>query len=378
MIATVVSGVGRGRGEPLARQRPVRVQVVPGREGGDEHRRLGLAEQLAEDRSEDADRLLEPGRRHRRGPVPQALQGAQVRRRQRRVVEQRVDDGRGQERVGDPVAADEREELPEVGAGHDDDLPAQRHDREAEHPGRVGERREREVDRAALERVAHQRQGRHRLDVPAGQHHALRPAGGAAGPGDHDHVVDRIGLPGAVADPRQPLGEPDRAGDAGRAWGVGLAGPAVADGAWGDGVTVGLQADERGQLGQVRRDLRDQRGEGGGEDQAAAVEQSEQLAVLGRLVAGVDRAPDRPGAADAEHGAERHRVVAGQHRHLVARPDAGAGQRPPDRPGQALHVGVAPGLAGHGEAGGVDGVDRRPLVEEVDEPHGSFLLNSTW
>ena len=99
-----------------------------------------------------------------------------------------------------------------------------------------------------------------------------------------------------------------------------------------------VEADQGGELGQVRRDLGDQRRERGGEDQAAAVEQVEQLAVLGRLVARVDRAPDRAGPADAEHAAEGDRVVAGQDRDLVARPDA----RPGQRPGRPTRTGAAP------------------------------------
>ena len=48
--------------------------------------------------------------------------------------------------MSDPVPFGEREELPQVGMRHDDDLAAKGHDREAEHPGGVGERGEREVD----------------------------------------------------------------------------------------------------------------------------------------------------------------------------------------------------------------------------------------
>ena len=133
MIATVVSGVGRPAEANLLRAKgPVRVQVVARREGGDHHGRLGLPEELAEDRADRLDGLLQPGGGHRRGPVPQAAQGAEVGAGQSRVVEQQVDQGRRQEGVGDAVPPGEREELPQVGRRHDDDLAAQRHDREAQ------------------------------------------------------------------------------------------------------------------------------------------------------------------------------------------------------------------------------------------------------
>ena len=79
----------------------------------------------------------------------------------------------------------------EVGLRHHHDLAAARHHREAQHTGRVGQRREREVDRPALERVAHQGQRRHRLEVAAGEHHALGRARRTTGADDHRDVVDR-------------------------------------------------------------------------------------------------------------------------------------------------------------------------------------------
>ena len=107
------------------------------------------------------------------------------------LVEQHVDDGRRQEGVGDPVPLDQRQELRQVGRRHDHDLPAQGQDREAQDPGRVGERGQREVHRAPGERVAHQHDGRHRLEVAPGQQHALGAAGGPAGARDHGDVVGR-------------------------------------------------------------------------------------------------------------------------------------------------------------------------------------------
>ena len=124
--------------------------------------------------------------------------------------------------------------------------------------------------------------------------------------------------------------------------------------------TAAVEADQRGDLRQVRRDPADQRREGPLEDQAGAVEQVEQLAVLRGLVARVDRAPHRPGPGDAEHAAERDRVVGGQDRHLVARPDARPGQGPGDRRGQPLHVARSCGSARHGQARGAPGPATRP------------------
>jgi hypothetical protein len=63
------------------------LSLVGGRERRDHHRRLGLAEQLAEDRADRLDGLLKPGNRHRRGPVPEAAQGAEVGVRQARMVQ---------------------------------------------------------------------------------------------------------------------------------------------------------------------------------------------------------------------------------------------------------------------------------------------------
>ncbi len=80
---------------------------------------------------------------------------------------------------------------PTSGCGHDHDLAAAGQDREAQHAGRVGQRRQGEVHRAAVERVAHQRDRRHRLEVAVGEHHALGPPGGAAGADQGDDVVRR-------------------------------------------------------------------------------------------------------------------------------------------------------------------------------------------
>ena len=87
---------------------------------------------------------------HGPGAVPEALQRGQVGRAQRRVIEYLVDHRRRQERVGDPVLPDQREELSQVGAAHDDDLATPRQDREAQHAGGIGERGECQVDRPAV------------------------------------------------------------------------------------------------------------------------------------------------------------------------------------------------------------------------------------
>ena len=181
------------------------MHVLLWRHGRDHHRRLGLAKQLTEHRTDPADHLLKPGHRHGGSSVPEALQRRQVFRRQVGVPEQHVDKGWWQEGVRNPVLLDQREELGKVGPGHDDDLTPERHDREAEHARRVGEWRERQVHRPSLERIAHQGERRHRFDVPAGQHDPLGLARRPACARNHDDVVGRIGLPGFGAHLAQPL-----------------------------------------------------------------------------------------------------------------------------------------------------------------------------
>ena len=123
------------------------------------------------------------------------------------MIEQHVDHGRRQEGVRDAVALDQIEKLGDVGVMHDDDATAERHDRETQHAGRVGQRREREVDRTALERIAHQRQCRHGLDVAARQHDPLRLAGGAPGAGNHREIVDSLALIMPVGEVSEPAVE---------------------------------------------------------------------------------------------------------------------------------------------------------------------------
>ena len=153
ITATVTSGLGRPADDSRSRAiDPVGVEVVGRRHRRDHHRRLGLPEQLRHHRTDRTDRLLQPSCRDRRRAVPEALQRDQVGARQVVVAEQHVDQRRRQERVRDPVPLDQLQEVGEVGLRHHHDLAAARHHREAEHPGGVGQRRQREIDRAAVER----------------------------------------------------------------------------------------------------------------------------------------------------------------------------------------------------------------------------------
>ena len=63
-------------------------------------------------------------------------------------------------------------------------------------------------------------------------------------------------------------------------------------------------------------------------DQAGAIEQVQQIPVLGRLVPGVDRAPHRTGPGDAEDAGEGDRVVGRQDRRPCPRPRPPTGARP--------------------------------------------------
>ena len=208
----------------------------------------------------------------------------------------------------DAVLLDERQELAEVGPRHDDDLAAERHHREAEHSCGMRERSHRQVPRPTGERVAHQRQRRHRLHVATGQPHALRPPRRAAGADEDDDVVRRLEpVVGHVAIARRIEPRVQRR--------ITLASP--------------VEAHERGQPWQRIADLGDQRSEGGLVQEHRAPEQVEQLPVLLGLVARVHRAPHRPGAGDAVDAGERRRVVGRQHGHRVA----GAGARAHQRPG---------------------------------------------
>ena len=218
----------------------------------------------------------------------------------------------------DALALDQGDELADVGLGHHDDAPAERHHREAQHARGVGERGEREVRGAAAERIAHQRQRGHRLEVAAGEHHALRQPGRAAGADEHRQVVLGLGTaPRGLAEPVVELVEADLD-------------PHV--------------------------ELLDHRRVGRVVDQALTVEQLEQRAVLGHLVARVDRAPHRAAAGDAEHARERDGVVRAEDPDLGAGLDAVARERARDAVAEVLYVAVGqrrrprPGRARRGRA----------------------------
>ena len=185
---------GGRRGAAWPPSRPAS-KCVGGREHRDHHRRLALAEQL---RHHGPDRPRAPPRAGRSTSAPRRTRSTAARRgrcvRSAVVAEQHVDQRRRQERVRDPLLLDERQEAAEVGSAHDDDPPAERHHREAQDAGGVRQRREREVRRAARERVAHQRQRGHRLEVARREHHALGQPGRAARPDEHREVVRRLGL----------------------------------------------------------------------------------------------------------------------------------------------------------------------------------------
>ena len=118
--------------------------------------------------------------------------------------------------------------------------------------------------------------------------------------------------------------------------------------------------------GDAQRDLADHLGVGGVIDEAVTVEQLQERAVLGGLVAGVDRAPDRPEARDPEHARERARVVGRQDPDLVAGLYAGGLERARNGPAEVLDVPVGQGVVALDQAGRV-AAERRAFVQIVDE-----------
>ena len=358
MIATVTSGAGRpAEDEPLAwRREPSARKWSARRHHRDHHRRLGLAEQLGHHRPD-------PGR----APPPAGPPTSAPRRTRSTAATTRsvvVEARRGRApcrsasaagRCGSPGAARRAPRKPPTsGVRMITTSPPSASTGKHSTPGGVGQRRQREVDRPAVERVAHQRQRRHRLEVGAGEHHALGPAGGAAGADDHRQVV----APGGRARPAAPVGvaAAPRNSLPGRAPRRRLA----------------VEADQRVQLRAARRGSASTSGANDAwKISARAVEQVEQLAVLGRLVARVDRAPHRAGPADPEDAGERDRVVGRQDRHLVARArrprrDQGRGDpRATASCTSAYDSVLRRPWSGRARPGPSDGA----LVEVVDQPH---------
>jgi hypothetical protein len=115
--------------------------------------------------------------------------------------------------------------------------------------------------------------------------------------------------------------------------------------------------------------LDDHRREAAVEQQQAAIERVEDELVFRRLVARIDRTPDRSGARNAEDAGEGERVVAGQDRDFLSGRDAGIREAFGDPIAQLLDVAIAQILAVHGQAGGV-GAERGALIQIVDQPHG--------
>ncbi|MNS60315.1 hypothetical protein D3C72_933040 [compost metagenome] len=206
------------------------------------------------------------------------------------------------------------------------------------------ERRERQVHGPAFERVAHEGQRRHGLQVAAREHHALGLAGGAAGAGDHGHVVGRRDVDRRIVQPVEPFVHGGR-----------------------EGLPL-VEAHQRLQLRQLRAHLLDHGCVVAVEHEAGAIEGIEHEGVLAGFVARVDRAPHATGARDAEHRGEGQGVVARKHRHLVPGLDARALQAARHAPADALHLAVAQVGVAHGEARRI-GALLGAFVEVVDEAH---------
>ena len=312
--------------------------------GRDHHRRLGLAEELTHHRADSCQRLFEPCRRHGRRAIPEALQRREVGRRHCGIFEQHVNEGRRKEGVGHPPVSDEPQELAKVGLRHDDDAAAESHHRQAENARRVGEGREREIDRPAVERIAHQRQRRHRLEVAARQHHAFRLPGRPPCAGDHGDIVERRDVHRIVGRAFEPARERRR----------------------GRGRPV--QANQDRELRQVGDHALDQRFIGAVKDERPAVEGVEDIAVLLGFVARIDRTPHCRGARDPENAGESDRIVARQNGDLVARRNSGSSQGARHAIGVTLDLGIGKSRVSRREARRVF-AERSALVEIVGEPH---------
>jgi hypothetical protein len=244
---------------------------------------------------------------------------------------------------------DEPQELAYIRPRHDDDAAAKRHDRQAQHARRMGQRREREIGRTPVERIAHKRERRHRFEVAAREHHALGLPRRAASARDHDDVVDRRDLDEIFTLAAQPFLQ--RRGEGGAV----------------------VEADERGELRQVRNHALDQRLIGAMEDQRAAVESVKHIAVLGSLVPRIDRTPDGARARQPENASEGDRMVAREHSDFLAGFDPRRLQRPRHAIGQLLDLRIGEVRLARREARRIR-AERRALVEIVDQSHWRALV----
>ena len=172
----------------LARARVAALEVLLRRQPRDEHGALRLTEAAAHDRPEQPDRLLEPVERHRRRAVAQAHQTRQVEVAEVRLVEQRVDRGRGQEEVRDPFPLDRLQDDLEVDLLEDDEAGPGTHRGQRDAPADVGHRRRAQDDRPALA-VAMTDRVLDRAEVAVAEHDALGQTRRAAGHRDRQRVA---------------------------------------------------------------------------------------------------------------------------------------------------------------------------------------------
>src|SRR5258707_14176162 len=113
----------------------------------------------------------------------------------------------------------------------------------------------------------------------------------------------------------------------------------------------------------------DHRREAAVKQQQAAIKRIEDELVFGRLVAWIDRTPDRSGARNAEYAGKGDRIVAGQDRDFLPGGNAGIGESTCDPITKALHVTIAQVLSIHGQAWSIN-TKRRAFIQIVDKPHG--------
>src|SRR5579864_6963317 len=102
--------------------------------------------------------------------------------------------------------------------------------------------------------------------------------------------------------------------------------------------------------------------------QQAAVELVEDDPVFGRLVARIDRAPNRACAENAKHAGKCGRIVSGENRNLLAGHDARSREPARDAIAELLHLAIAEVASIHGEARRI-GAERGTFVQVIDEAH---------